>query len=71
MSPMQVIPMGYLETLNIKHIHRPNHGVNRVLIAEILIELAIAALIVVGAGSEIDALFHMMQAGTPPLWKFS
>jgi hypothetical protein len=58
--------MGNLETFNIEHINRSNNSMNRVLVAEILIELTIAALIVVGAGPKINAPFHMMQTGLLP-----
>jgi hypothetical protein len=51
---------GYLETFNIKDINRSNHGMHRVLVTEILIELAVAALVVMGAGPKIKAPFHMM-----------
>ena len=40
-------------------------GMHRVLVAEILIELALAALVVMGAGSKINAPFHVMQTGLP------
>jgi hypothetical protein len=33
---------------------------HRVLVAEILIELAIAALVVMGAGSKLNASFHVV-----------
>jgi hypothetical protein len=40
--------------------------VYRVLITEILIELTVAALIIMGAGTEFNALFHMVQTGLLP-----
>ena len=58
--------MGQLEPLNVKNIDRPHHGVHHVLITEILIEFTVAALIIMGAGTEIDASFHVMQAGLFP-----
>jgi len=39
---------------------------HRVLITEILIELTVAALVIMGAGTKFNAAFHMMQAGLFP-----
>ena len=61
---MEVIAVGYLKALNIEDINRLDHGMYRVLVAEILIELAIAALVVMGTGPKIYAPFHVMQTRT-------
>ena len=68
---MEVIAVGYFETFYIEDINRLNHGVNRVLVAEILIELTVAALIVMGAGSKLNAFFHVMQTRLLRGGKFS
>jgi hypothetical protein len=52
--------------LYILHSHRFETGVDRILILEILVEFAIAAQVVVGAGLENRCgLFEMMQTGAP------
>ena len=58
--------MGNFKPFNIQDINRPHHGVHRVLITEILIELTITALVIMGTGTKINATFHMMQAGLLP-----
>ena len=68
---MEVIAVGYLEAFNIEDINRLNHGMHRVLVAEILIELAVAALVVMGAGPKINAPFHVMQTRLLPGGKLS
>jgi hypothetical protein len=68
---MEVIAVGYLEALYIEDINRLNHSVHRVLVAEILIELTVAALIVMGAGPKLNASFHVMQARLLCCGKFS
>jgi hypothetical protein len=40
--------------------------VHGILITEILIKLAIAALVIMGTGTKINAAFHMVQAGLFP-----
>jgi hypothetical protein len=58
--------VGQFESFDIENIDRLNHGMNGVLIAEILIEFTISALIVVGAGSKFDATLHVMDTGLLP-----
>jgi len=68
---MEVIAVGYLEAFNVEDINRLNHGMHRVLVAEILVELAVAALVVMGAGPKINTLFHVMQTRLLPGGKLS
>jgi hypothetical protein len=68
---MKVIAMGQFKALDIENIDRSNHGMHRVLITEVLIELAIAALIVMRAGPKFNAAFHVMQTGLLPGRKLS
>ena len=58
--------MGQLKPLDIENINRPHHSMHRVLITEILVEFTVAALIIMGAGPEVNTSFHMMQAGLLP-----
>jgi hypothetical protein len=66
MTAVQVIAMGQFKPFYVENIDRPHHGMHRILVAEILIEFAIAALVVMGAGSKINAPFHVVQTGLLP-----
>jgi hypothetical protein len=70
MTAVEIIALGGFDTVNIKYIHWTDNGMNRVLIIEILVKIAIAASVVIGAGSEIDTPFHVMQAGLSSLGQF-
>ena len=51
---MEVIAVGYLEAFNIEDVNRLNHGMHRVIVLKVLIKVAVAALIGMGAGPETD-----------------
>jgi hypothetical protein len=51
--------------------HRLNHRVHGKLIIEILIEFAVAALVVMGASAEFNVADHVMQTGLFPGWQFT
>jgi len=61
-STVQVVALRELDTLDVEDIHRPNDGKHGELIVEILIEVALAAEIVIGAGAEGDSVFQVVQA---------
>jgi hypothetical protein len=63
---VQVKTMRNLKALDVQDIHRMNHGVHGKLIIEILIEFAIGALIVMGAGAKFNVADHVMQTGLFP-----
>jgi hypothetical protein len=65
MTLMKIDPLGNLDALYVFHADGFEHCVDRVFILEILVELTVAAQVVVGAGTEANASFEMMQARAP------
>jgi hypothetical protein len=63
--------MGHFKALDIENVNRLDHSMDGVLIAEVLIEFAISALIVMGAGSIVNASLHVVQTGLLPGRQFS
>jgi hypothetical protein len=61
-SPVEVVPLGYLESFHLKDVNRLHHGVNPILIIKILIKLTTAAPIIIRTGLEIDALLQVVDA---------
>jgi len=68
---MKIIAVGHFKTFDTEDIDRPHHGMNGILITEILIEFTIAALIAMGAGAKTNAAFQVVQAGSLPLRKLT
>jgi hypothetical protein len=62
MSTVEIVTLWDPETLDLHDLHGSYHRVDRVLVVEILIELAIAAKVVVGAWFEWNPPLQMVKA---------
>jgi hypothetical protein len=65
MPPVKIVSLRQLDPLDIVQLHRPDHGVDGELVVEILVEITVAAEVIMGAGPKIDSPLHVVQAGPP------
>jgi hypothetical protein len=61
MSIVEIVTLRNLEPLHLQDIHRPYNCVDRVLIIEVLIKLAFAAKVVVGARFELNPPLQVVK----------
>jgi len=60
---VEVVTLRHFEASDLIDIYGLYHGMDRVFVIKVLIELAGAAKVVVGAGPETDSPLHVMNAG--------
>ena len=65
MARVEVVALRELESPNLKKIDRVYDSVDRILFIKELIEIAIAALILMRTDTKFDTSFHVMHAWTP------